>query len=164
MPVDAIGFQCHFTLNQIPDTLQQNLQRFADLGLDVAITELDINLDGPGNATALQQQAENYWTVVDACMMTNRCVSVVSDFVTPTTSFCLYVLILPDCRVFGVSQMIIRGFRMERCYPGTQRSSPNRHSTRLLMRLAESHTLHRNSLFSVYGGLSAFKTKQLKSK
>lgn len=80
VPVDAIGFQCHFTLNQIPDTLQQNLQRFADLGLDVAITELDINLDGPGNATALQQQAENYWTVVDACVKTGRCVSVVSDF------------------------------------------------------------------------------------
>ena len=79
VPIDAIGFQCHFTLNQIPDTLQQNLQRFADLGLDVAITELDINLDGPGNATAFQQQAENYWTVVDACVKTNRCVSVVSS-------------------------------------------------------------------------------------
>lgn len=82
VPVDAIGFQCHFTLNQIPDTLQQNLQRFADLGLDVAITELDINLDGPGNATAFQQQAENYWTVVDACVKTNRCVSVVSGLCT----------------------------------------------------------------------------------
>ena len=79
MPVDAIGFQCHFELNQVPDTLQQNLQRFADLGLDVAITELDINTGTPNASdTLLQQQAENYWTVVNACVQTNRCVSVVS--------------------------------------------------------------------------------------
>lgn len=30
-PVDAIVVQCHFTLNQIPDTLEYNLQHFADL-------------------------------------------------------------------------------------------------------------------------------------
>ncbi len=77
VPVDAIGFQCHFTLGQIPDTLQENLQRFADLGLDVAITELDINLMGPSNATALEQQAKDYWTVVNACVQTKRCVSTV---------------------------------------------------------------------------------------
>ena len=78
VPVDAIGFQCHFVLGQVPDTLQQNLQRFADLGLDVAITELDINTEGPPNATALEQQAKDYWTVVNACVQTNRCVSTVS--------------------------------------------------------------------------------------
>ncbi len=80
VPVDAIGFQCHFGLNQIPTDLQANLQRFADLGLDVAITELDINLGAafPGNATTLAQQAQNYWEVVNACVSTNRCVSVVS--------------------------------------------------------------------------------------
>ncbi|GJE94193.1 glycoside hydrolase family 10 protein [Phanerochaete sordida] len=76
VPLDAIGFQCHFTLGQVPSTLQQNLQRFADLGLDVAITELDINIHGPANATALAQQAQDYWTVVDACVQTQRCVSV----------------------------------------------------------------------------------------
>ncbi|EJC99117.1 uncharacterized protein FOMMEDRAFT_142779 [Fomitiporia mediterranea MF3/22] len=76
VPIDAIGFQCHFTLGQIPDTLAENLQRFAALGLDVAITELDINLRGPANATALAQQARDYWTVVNACVQTKRCVSV----------------------------------------------------------------------------------------
>ncbi|KLO13398.1 glycoside hydrolase [Schizopora paradoxa] len=78
VPLDAVGFQCHFGLNQVPTDLQANLQRFADLGLDVAITELDINLGAafPGNATALAQQAQNYWEVVNACVSTNRCVSV----------------------------------------------------------------------------------------
>lgn len=79
VPVDAIGFQCHFTLGQVPTTLQANLQRFSDLGLDVAITELDINMRGPSNATALEQQAKDYWSVVNACVQTPRCVSVVSS-------------------------------------------------------------------------------------
>lgn len=78
VPVDAIGFQCHFGLGQVPSTLQANLQRFADLGLDVAITELDINMRGIPNATSLEQQAKDYWSVVDACVNTGRCVSVVS--------------------------------------------------------------------------------------
>lgn len=64
------------TLGQVPPTLQANLQRFADLGLDVAITELDINMRGPSNATALAQQAKDYYQVVDACVQTKRCVSV----------------------------------------------------------------------------------------
>lgn len=80
VPVDAIGFQCHFDVGQVPDTLQQNLQRFADLGLDVAITELDINLGGPPNATLLAQQAQDYWQVLNACVNVDRCVSTVCDF------------------------------------------------------------------------------------
>ncbi|KIP04450.1 glycoside hydrolase family 10 protein [Phlebiopsis gigantea 11061_1 CR5-6] len=76
VPIDAIGFQCHFTLGQIPTDLEANLQRFAALGLDVAVTELDINLRGPANATALAQQARDYWSVVHACVNTRRCVSV----------------------------------------------------------------------------------------
>ena len=88
VPIDAIGFQCHFNVGQVPNTIQQNLQRFADLGLDVAITELDINLHGPGNATLLEQQAKDYWTVVNACVKTSRCVSVVSAL--------WYLFVLPD--------------------------------------------------------------------
>ena len=79
VPVDAIGFQCHFGLGQVPSTLQQNLQRFSDLGLDVAITELDINITGQKTAAAFEQQAKDYWTVVDACVQTKRCVSVVRN-------------------------------------------------------------------------------------
>ncbi|KAI0802106.1 glycoside hydrolase superfamily [Irpex lacteus] len=59
-------------------TLQQNLQRFADLGVDVAITELDINIGtgNPQNATAFALQAQDYWTVVNACVNVKRCVGV----------------------------------------------------------------------------------------
>ncbi|KAL5522844.1 hypothetical protein ACEPAG_8862 [Sanghuangporus baumii] len=76
VPVDGIGFQCHFTLGQVPTTIAENMQRFAALGLDVAVTEVDINMRGPANETALAQQARDYWTVVNACVSTNRCVGV----------------------------------------------------------------------------------------
>ncbi|KAG7091702.1 hypothetical protein E1B28_008105 [Marasmius oreades] len=74
--LDGIGFQCHLTLGQVPPDLQENLQRFADLDLDVAITELDINLRGPANDTALAQQAKDYEEIVNACVAVKRCVSV----------------------------------------------------------------------------------------
>src|SRR3546814_8689782 len=39
VPIDGVGLQAHLILGQYPSTLQQNIQRFADLGVDVAITE-----------------------------------------------------------------------------------------------------------------------------
>jgi endo-1,4-beta-xylanase len=42
--IDGIGFQSHFIIGEVPTTLQANLQRFADLGLEVALTELDIRV------------------------------------------------------------------------------------------------------------------------
>ncbi|ESK87274.1 glycosyl hydrolase family 10 [Moniliophthora roreri MCA 2997] len=75
VPLDGIGFQCHFGLGQVPSDLQENLQRFADLDLDVAITELDINMRGPANETSLAQQAEDYHKVASACVAVKRCVS-----------------------------------------------------------------------------------------
>ncbi|KAK7032532.1 hypothetical protein VNI00_012930 [Paramarasmius palmivorus] len=76
VPIDGVGFQCHFGLGQVPSDLRENLQRFADLDLDVAITELDINMRGPANDTSLAQQAKDYYRVVEACVSVSRCVSV----------------------------------------------------------------------------------------
>lgn len=101
VPIDAVGFQCHFDLGQVPDTLQQNLQRFADLGLDVAITELDINLGGLPNATSLAQQAQDFWTVVNACLHVERCVSVVrSEKNKQLSSRCLVTPVMGSRKVF----------------------------------------------------------------
>ena len=59
-----MGFQSHFVLDQIPSTLQTNLQRFANLGLEVNITELDIRMTTPADATRLARQATQYADVV----------------------------------------------------------------------------------------------------
>ena len=61
VPIDCVGFQSHFnSASPVPSDYQANLQRFAALGVEVQITELDI----AGSGTA---QADNYSTVVKAC-------------------------------------------------------------------------------------------------
>ncbi|MFE0987611.1 endo-1,4-beta-xylanase [Streptomyces rochei] len=70
VPIDCVGFQGHFNNNSpVPADLRANLQRFADLGVDVQITELDI--EGSGTA-----QADAYARVVDACLAVDRCTGI----------------------------------------------------------------------------------------
>ncbi|MFD3499312.1 endo-1,4-beta-xylanase [Streptomyces sp. NPDC058678] len=76
VPIDGVGLQAHLILGQVPSTLQQNIQRFADLGVDVAITELDIRMQLPSDSTKLTQQAADYKAVVGACVAVARCVGV----------------------------------------------------------------------------------------
>ncbi|GHF08305.1 beta-xylanase [Streptomyces spiralis] len=67
VPIDCVGFQSHFnSASPVPSDYQANLQRFADLGVDVQITELDI--EGSGSA-----QATSYSNVVKACLAVTRC-------------------------------------------------------------------------------------------
>jgi endo-1,4-beta-xylanase len=76
VPLNGIGIQAHMILGQVPSTFQQNIQRFANLGLDVAITELDIRMNTPASTAMLQQQSGDYTTVVNACLAVARCVGV----------------------------------------------------------------------------------------
>ncbi|CCK28044.1 Exoglucanase/xylanase [Streptomyces davaonensis JCM 4913] len=76
VPIDGVGLQAHLILGQVPSTLQQNIQRFADLGVDVAITELDIRMNLPSDSAELAQQATEYKQVVNACVAVTRCVGV----------------------------------------------------------------------------------------
>ncbi|MGW2641324.1 endo-1,4-beta-xylanase [Streptomyces sp. NPDC001348] len=76
VPIDGVGLQAHLILGQVPSTLQQNIQRFADLGVDVAITELDIRMALPADGTKLAQQAADFKSVVAACVAVTRCVNV----------------------------------------------------------------------------------------
>ncbi|MET7909063.1 endo-1,4-beta-xylanase [Streptomyces avermitilis] len=76
VPIDGVGLQAHLVLGQVPSTLQQNIQRFADLGVDVAITELDIRMQLPATDAKLTQQAADYKAVLDACVAVTRCAGV----------------------------------------------------------------------------------------
>ncbi|MEV4639711.1 endo-1,4-beta-xylanase [Actinoplanes sp. NPDC049548] len=70
VPIDCVGFQSHFNAaSPVPGDYQANLQRFAALGVDVQITELDI--EGSGQA-----QADNYARVVRACLAVTRCTGI----------------------------------------------------------------------------------------
>ncbi|WP_405870017.1 endo-1,4-beta-xylanase [Streptomyces sp. NBC_00005] len=76
VPIDGVGLQAHLILGQVPSTLQQNIQRFADLGVDVAITELDVRMALPADSTKLAQQAADYRSVLNACVAVTRCAGV----------------------------------------------------------------------------------------
>ncbi|MGW1054691.1 endo-1,4-beta-xylanase [Streptomyces sp. NPDC002521] len=77
VPIDGFGMQAHLALQYgFPDRMQQNIQRFADLGVDVAITELDIRMTLPSDADKLARQADWYGKVTDACLAVKRCVGI----------------------------------------------------------------------------------------
>ncbi|MFI9639871.1 endo-1,4-beta-xylanase [Micromonospora sp. NPDC051925] len=70
VPIDCVGFQSHFNAQSpVPSDYQANLQRFVNLGVDVQITELDI--EGSGSS-----QADSYSRVVKACLAISRCTGI----------------------------------------------------------------------------------------
>jgi len=76
VPLNGIGFESHFILGQIPSDMEANMQRFANLGLDVAVTELDDRITLPASSANLQQQATDFANVVKDCLAVTRCVGV----------------------------------------------------------------------------------------
>lgn len=76
VPLNGIGFESHFILGQIPSDMQADMQRFANLGLDVAVTELDDRIQLPASSANLQQQATDFGNVVRDCLGVTRCVGV----------------------------------------------------------------------------------------
>jgi endo-1,4-beta-xylanase len=76
VPIDGVGMQGHLIVGQVPPTLQQNIERFTALGVEVAITELDIRMTLPATDALLQQQKMDYQTVIAACKAVQGCVGV----------------------------------------------------------------------------------------
>jgi endo-1,4-beta-xylanase len=73
VPIDCVGFQSHFIVGQVPADFQATLQKFANLGIDVQITELDIRMPTPASQANLNQQATDYANVAKACLAVSRC-------------------------------------------------------------------------------------------
>jgi endo-1,4-beta-xylanase len=70
IPVDGIGFQMHLDIQYNFDynDFAQNMQRFADLGLEIYITEMDVRVSSNPSASELQTQANYYKGVIQKCM------------------------------------------------------------------------------------------------
>jgi endo-1,4-beta-xylanase len=76
-PIDGIGFQMHIgPPNNIPtvQAVKDNMDYYASLGLDVLISEWDINLCG-GDVTAAQQ-SDLYSGITKVCVNNPRCVAI----------------------------------------------------------------------------------------
>jgi endo-1,4-beta-xylanase len=70
VPIDCVGFQGHIDKNSpVPGDFSRTMTNFAALGVEVQITELDI--EGSGDP-----QAEKFAEAVDACLAVPQCVGI----------------------------------------------------------------------------------------
>ncbi|KAL5513469.1 hypothetical protein ACEPAH_3868 [Sanghuangporus vaninii] len=76
VPIDGIGLQSHFIVGEVPTTLQSNMETMTALGVEVAITELDIRMTLPATQEMLEQQATDYRNVVASCNAVPGCIGV----------------------------------------------------------------------------------------
>lgn len=63
-----MGVESHFILGRVLSSLLAKMQRFAALGVDVAVTELDDRIQLPATRANLAQQATDFSAVVSDCL------------------------------------------------------------------------------------------------
>jgi len=80
-PIDGVGLQAHFIVGELPSNLQENLEAFTALGVEVAYTELDIRMTLPATQALLAQQQKDYQTVAAACRNVSKCVGLTTWWV-----------------------------------------------------------------------------------
>ncbi|KAF1843012.1 glycoside hydrolase family 10 protein [Cucurbitaria berberidis CBS 394.84] len=88
VPIDGVGLQSHFTVSRAPlyTDVRAAQQLFTSLGLETALTELDVRLDLPDDAHKTATQAKIYADSVRACVDEKKCVGVtVWDFWDPVS-------------------------------------------------------------------------------
>ena len=81
--IDGVGFQSHFLVGSTPSiaTQMKNMGAFTALGVEVAVTELDIRMALPPTQALVTQQQTDYQTATAGCLALKGCVGVtVWDF------------------------------------------------------------------------------------
>lgn len=88
IPIDGVGLQAHFTTSRAPNygNVTAALDLFEKLGMETALTELDVRQALPDSPEQQAQQAVVYAASVKACVDTKHCVGVtVWDFWDPVS-------------------------------------------------------------------------------
>jgi endo-1,4-beta-xylanase len=77
VPIDGVGRQRHTWLGGAPPTseLSANMQRLAELGLEIHITEMDVRVQysTADDSTKLAEQADTYREVLSVCLSVRNC-------------------------------------------------------------------------------------------
>lgn len=76
VPIDGVGVQGHLIVGSVPTTIEENFRKFASLGVEVAITELDIRMELPATKEKLEQQKKDYQYVISACKKVPACIGI----------------------------------------------------------------------------------------
>lgn len=79
--IDGVGLESHFIVGETPSesTQASNMAAFIALGVEVAVTELDVRQTLPETSAQDQQQAKDYVSTVQACLQTKNCVGVTAS-------------------------------------------------------------------------------------
>ena len=89
VPVHGIGFQMHLDLRNPPKPrkVAACLNWFADLGLEIHITEMDVAIPNPASKHDLDKQADVYRGMLEACLSVERCTAFLTWGVTDRYSW-----------------------------------------------------------------------------
>ena len=75
VPLHGMGFQGHLDLQYpIPIDANENLARFDRLGMETAFTEVDVRYFLPGDTYKTAGQVGSFTVLLQACLLTPRCV------------------------------------------------------------------------------------------
>lgn len=73
-PIDGVGLQCHLTVGELDSTaFANNVKRYAALGLNCIVTELDISIPDVGDGSVYLKQAEEYRIVTNVMLNNGHC-------------------------------------------------------------------------------------------
>ena len=75
VPLDGVGLQMHVGLAEAPpaEEVAANMERLAELGLIVHVTEMDVRLGGLGTPAELDAQARLYGDMLRTCLSASNC-------------------------------------------------------------------------------------------
>jgi len=76
IPIDGVGLQFHISIGTDLTTMGANIARFAALGLEVHITEMDIKCSNPCTPAELEAQGHVYGQIVTECLKHPLCKSI----------------------------------------------------------------------------------------
>ena len=79
VPLHGIGVQAHEVVGEVPPLadIKRNLEEFAALGVEVAITELNVRFAAlPPDEEGLEQQRRDFATIVSACREVEGCIGI----------------------------------------------------------------------------------------
>ncbi|THH09305.1 hypothetical protein EW145_g2110 [Phellinidium pouzarii] len=81
VPIDGVGFQGHFIVGEVSTSMSTVMEQMTALGVEVAVTELDIRMTLPSTSALLAQQKTDYDTAISQCKSVAGCVgATVWDF------------------------------------------------------------------------------------
>jgi endo-1,4-beta-xylanase len=81
VPIDGVGLEMHLAVGRqlVLEDVRSNMKRLTDLGLEVNITEMDVQIQHASGTMQekLAAQASIYRDIVGACISADKCGAVV---------------------------------------------------------------------------------------